>query len=259
MNSQKISRLIEYNTAEFFLNLGYLNEDEVLDTPQIKYIFAKNWQSRVFMGNFDETEASKNILKVISRLKELKIPVLWFISPMSKPKNLQNLLKEHGFTYQNKWKAMAIDLKTIQGKFNIPENLEIKEVNSIKELKTWANVLVKSFEFPLIESYKKYFINAGTKDLNFNYYLGFFSGKPVSTSILFKGKEATGIFYVGTIPEFRKKGIAQAMVNHLLNEAISGDYNISVLQASEMGYPLYKKIGFKEYYVTDIYRWKNPF
>jgi GNAT superfamily N-acetyltransferase len=257
MNSQDISRLIEYNTAEFFLNLGRLNKDEVLDTPEIKYIFTKNWQSRIFMANFSELDASKNILKIISRLKELNIHVLWFVTPMSRPKNLEKLLKDHGFTYQNNWKAMAIDLKTMPEQFNIPEGLEIKEVHSLEELKIWTDVLVKSFEFPIIESYKKYFINAGIENLNFNYYLGFFNGKAVAISILFKGRRAAGIFYIGTLQESRGKGIAKAMVNYLLNEAKNEGYNFSVLQASALGYPLYKKIGFKEYYVTNIYRWKK--
>ena len=259
MNFQDTCHLIESTTAEFFLNLGSLNNDEILDKPEIKYIFAKNWQSRVFMANFNELDASENILKIISRLKKLKIPVLWFISPMSKPRNLQDLLKEYNFTYQNKWKAMAIDLKNVPKEFNIPESMEIKKVNSLEELKTWTDVLVKSFEFPLLESYKKYFIKAGLENLNFNYYLGYFNGNPVATSIIFKGKGTAGMFYIGTIQESRREGIASALVNYILNEAKNEGYNICVLQASEMGYPLYKKIGFKEYYTTNIYRWNNYF
>lgn len=259
MDFQDISYLIEYNTAEFFLNLGRLNNDEVLDTPEIKYIFTKKWQSRIFMANFNEKNASDNILHVISRLKELNIPALWFVSPISCPKNLEKLLKEYNFTYQNKWRAMAIDLKKMPPEFNIPEGMEIKEVQSLEELKIWTDILVQSFEFPLIESYKKYFINAGLEGLNFNYYLGYFNEKPVSTSILFKGKDSAGIFYIGTIPSARRKGIAKAMVNYILNESKNQGYNICALQASELGYHLYKKIDFEEYYVTNIYRWKGLF
>lgn len=260
MNSHDISHLIEYNTAKFFLNLGNLNNDEVLDTPEIKYIFAKSWQSRVFMANFNELSASENIMHVISRIKELNIPVLWFVTPMSRPKNLENLLKNYGFQYQNRWKAMAINLKTVPNRFNIPKGMKIKEVLNLEELKTWTDVLVKSFEFPIFsKSYKKYFINAGLKNLDFHYYLGFFNGTPVASSILYKGDGAGGIFYIGTLHEARGKGIAKTMVYHLLNEAKNKGYAISVLQASEMGYPLYKKIGFKEYYTTNIYRYKNPF
>jgi GNAT superfamily N-acetyltransferase len=258
-NSQKTAAdLIEYNTAKYFLNLGRLNNDEICDGSEIKYIFAKNWQSRVFIANFSESNASEKVMQVVSRIKELNIPVLWFVTPMSNPKNLQNILKDHGFIYQNKWNAMAIDLKTVPKSFNIPEGMEIKEVLNLEELKTWTDVLVKSFEFPeIVESYKKYFINLGTRNLNFHHYLGIFNGKPVTSAVLFKGEGAAGIFYIGTMPDVRRKGIAKAMVYYILNEAKNEGYNLSVLQASEMGYPLYKKIGFKKYYTTKIYNLKN--
>lgn len=259
ISRKTIATLIEYNTAKYFLNLGRLNNDEVHDTPEIKYIFTKNWQSRVFMANFNESSASANIMQVVSRIKELNIPVLWFVTPMSHPTNLQSLLKDHGFTYQNEWKSMAIDLKTVPERFNIPEGMEIKEVLNLEELKTWTDVLVESFEFPKIaESYKKYFINLGTPNLNFHYYLGLFNENPVASAVLFEGKGAAGIFYVGTVREAREKGIAKAIVHYSLNKAKNEGYNISILQASEMGYPLYKKIGFKEYYTTKIYSYKNP-
>ncbi len=259
MNPQKISSMIEYNTAEFFMNLGHLNKDEVLDKPEIKYIFSKNWQSRIFMANFNELEAPQNIMQIISRLKELKISALWFISPMSRPENLENILEDHGFTFQNSWKAMAIHLKTAPEQFDIPDGMEIKEVQNLEELKIWTDVLVKSFEFPIVESYKKYFINAGVENIDFNYYLGFFNGEPVATSIYFKGTTAAGLFYIGTIPKARGKGIAETMVKYLLNRAKNEDYEFCVLQASELGYPVYKRIGFKEYFDTNIYNWKTAY
>lgn len=178
---------------------------------------------------------------------------------MSRPKNLEKILKDHGFNYQNNWRSMAIDLKTVSERFNVPEGMTIKEVLNLEDLKIWTDVLVKSFEFPIIvESYKKYFINAGLENLNFHYYLGLSNDKPVSSSVLFKGDKTTGIFYIGTIPEAQGKGMAKTMIYYILNKARNEGYDISILQASEMGYPMYKKIGFKEYYTTKIYKLENP-
>lgn len=251
----EIYSLIEYNTAKFYLNLGCLNGDDVCDTPKIKYIFTKNWFSRIFMANFNEFDLSTSIEQIVSRIKKLNISASWYITPQSRPANLQNFLKDYGFTHKDDWSAMAIDLKIIPKSFNFPEGMEIKEVLNPDELKTWTDILVKSFEFPeIIQSYKKYFINAGLKSPNSHYYLGFLNGKPVATGVLFDGEGAAGLFYIGTIPTARRKGIAKTMVNYLLNEAKSRGYPISILQASEMGYPLYKKIGFKKYYTTKIYR-----
>ena len=252
---QEMPNLIEYTTAEFFLKLGCLNGDEVCDTPEIKYIFTKNWFSRIFMANFNESDLATSIEQIVSRIRKLNISASWYITPQSRPVNLQNLLKDYGFTHKDDWSAMAIDLKTTPESFDIPEGMEIKEVLNLDELKTWTDILVKSFEFSeIIQSYKKYFINAGLESPNSHYYLGFLNGEPVATGVLFDGEGAAGLFYIGTVPKARRKSIAKTMVNYLLNEAKSKGYQISILQASEMGYPVYKKIGFKKYYTTKIYR-----
>jgi len=252
------SNLIEKNTANFFLNLGYLNKDEIIDSPEIKYVLTKNWHSRIFMANFNESNASENIELIVSKIKKLHISVLWYITPMSHPKNLKNLLMNHEFKYQNQWRSMAIDLKNVSKKFNIPKGIAIKEVFDLNQLKTWTDILVKSFEFPIVAtSYKKYFCNLGVGNLNIQYYLGFLNDKPVASAMIFKGEEAAGLFYIGTLHQARRRGIAQAMTCHLLNEAKKEGYNICTIQASEMGYPLYKKIGFKQYYITKIYAF-NP-
>jgi len=253
--SQKvISNLIENNTTNFFLNLGYLNNDEIMDSPEIKYVFTKNWHSRIFMANFNESNASENVKKIVSKIKKMHISVLWYITPMSRPENLQNVLIDHGFKYQSQWRSMAIDLKKVPEKFNIPKGVTIKEVLNLDELKIWTDVLVKSFEFPKVAiSYKKYFCKLGPKNLNFHYYLGFLDEKPVASAMIFKGEEAAGLFYIGTVHNARRKGIAEALTFYLLNKAKNEGYNITTIQSSEMGYPLYKKIGFKEYYITKIY------
>lgn len=252
---QEISNLIEYNTAKFFLNLGRLNCDEVCDTPEIKYIFTRNWFNRIFMINFNESNVSTSIEQIVSRIKKLDISASWYITPQSRPANLQNLLKDHNFAHKDDWSAMAIDLENIPESFNFPEGMEIKEVLNLGELKTWTDILVKSFEFPeIVQSYKKYFINARLKSHNSHYYLGFLNGNPIATGVLFKGDGAAGLFYIGTVPEARRQGIAKAMVYYLLSTAKKKGCSISVLQASKRGYPVYKKIGFKKYYTTKIYR-----
>ena len=255
ISEEDIANLIEYNTAKFFLNLGRLNGDEICDAPEIKYIFTKNWFSRIFMANFNESDLSTHIEQIVSMIRNLNISASWYITPQSCPVYLQNTLKDYGFTYKDDWSAMAFDLENVPESFDSPEGMEIKEVLNLEELKIWTDILVKSFEFSeIVQSYKKYFINAGLESPNSHYYLGFLNGKPVATGVLFDGEGAAGLFYIGTVTEARRQGIAKAMVCYLLSTAKKKGYSISVLQASEMGYPVYKKIGFKKYYTTKIYR-----
>ncbi len=56
--------------------------------------------------------------------------------------------------------------------------------------------------------------------------------------------------------EFLKKGIGAAMTLTPLLEARSLGYEIGVLGASQMGYPVYKRIGFQKYCLIEMYTWK---
>ena len=47
-------------------------------------------------------------------------------------------------------------------------------------------------------------------------------------------------------PNFRRRGIAQTMLYKLIKKALERGYTIIMLNASEIGKPLYEKMGFVE-------------
>jgi ribosomal protein S18 acetylase RimI-like enzyme len=76
-------------------------------------------------------------------------------------------------------------------------------------------------------------------------YLGYLNGKPVSTSTVFYGGGAAGIYDVATLPEVRGKGLGAALTLKPLQDAREMGYRVGVLQSSEMGFNVYKKLGFR--------------
>jgi GNAT superfamily N-acetyltransferase len=57
----------------------------------------------------------------------------------------------------------------------------------------------------------------------------------------------TGTIYnVYTLPEWRRRGYATALVKEAMGKGKERNYSFIALQASEKGYPLYKSLGFRE-------------
>jgi ribosomal protein S18 acetylase RimI-like enzyme len=75
-------------------------------------------------------------------------------------------------------------------------------------------------------------------------FVGWSNGRPVAASLASRTHDTVGIYSVATVPESRRRGIGAAMTWHLLRDADPG-WRLGVLQASEMGRPLYERMGFR--------------
>jgi GNAT superfamily N-acetyltransferase len=74
---------------------------------------------------------------------------------------------------------------------------------------------------------------------------GFLDGAPVATSIAIRSEGAVGIYAVGTAESARRRGIATAMTWAAVEAGRLWGSQAAILQASEMGEPVYRKMGFR--------------
>jgi N-acetylglutamate synthase len=85
-------------------------------------------------------------------------------------------------------------------------------------------------------------------------YLGYVGGKPVATSIRIRTGDVAGIYFVSTIPEFRRRGFGEAMTRRAIADGLSTGCTIAYLQASKMGHPIYERMGFRV--IEEYSEWK---
>jgi predicted GNAT family acetyltransferase len=90
-----------------------------------------------------------------------------------------------------------------------------------------------------------------------SYICRFFAGELIATGVLFQETaEVAGIYLVATLPSARKRGIATAMMEHLLLESWRKGCRHVVLLANSQGYGVYHRLGFKDNCTLKIYTWQ---
>jgi GNAT superfamily N-acetyltransferase len=252
---------IEANPAEFFAYMGqapgvdlYNGPDMVRMITGIPFPVCNN----VFRAKIPAESLDKVIDETLSHFAARQVPMLWWTGPTSQPANLGERLVAHGLMPAGSPPGMAADLATLKDDVLPPPNLIIEKVRDAETLKRFGDILGTVFEFPpfVAEGFLNIFGSLGMgEEQPLQNYVAFLDGKLVGASSLFMGAGVAGIYNVGTLPEARGKGIGAAITLAPLLEARSRGYKIAILHASELGYSVYRRLGFQDYCQMNIFAW----
>jgi GNAT superfamily N-acetyltransferase len=271
--SQKLIKAMEANLNVHMTHFAqYLNQVELIRIPGYTIVNAglpDDTFNYVLDADFSNAEADKKIHEVTNYFLQKNIPFSlgsihgsspsgrashdkrycpipfsWWISPYDKPENLSDCLENNGYVNTENNIAMYFDLDAWdENTFSIPE-LKIVQAKDEKSLIDFALILANDKT-----SFKKYFewlASILTDDDPIEYYVGYVNNKPVVRGLSCYFAQVAGLHWLSTLPSERKKGYGKAMQEYRLKRAKDLGYHIAVLQASHEGYPLYKKLGYKE-------------
>lgn len=76
-------------------------------------------------------------------------------------------------------------------------------------------------------------------------YIAYLNGQPASTAMAIMTEQVAGIYWVGTTKAARGRGLAEACVRLSSNAGFARGAKIAALQASPMGEPIYRRIGYR--------------
>jgi predicted GNAT family acetyltransferase len=83
--------------------------------------------------------------------------------------------------------------------------------------------------------------------------IAYVNGKPAAAAVTLASHGIAGIYWVGTIEAYRKRGLAKAIVREVTNAGFDLGARINTLQASVMGEPVYKSMGYETAFYLRIY------
>lgn len=83
-------------------------------------------------------------------------------------------------------------------------------------------------------------------------FVAYDGGAPVSAAMVIADGRAAGLYWVATVPEARGRGLGTACTAAATNAGFDLGAPVVVLQASSMGEPIYRRLGYRE---VTRYRW----
>jgi hypothetical protein len=75
-------------------------------------------------------------------------------------------------------------------------------------------------------------------------YVGYAGGAPVASGLGWRTGRVVGVYAIATIPAARHRGYGAAMTARIVTDGLASGCDTAALQASELGRPIYERLGF---------------
>jgi ribosomal protein S18 acetylase RimI-like enzyme len=173
----------------------------------------------------------------------------WLVGATSRPPDLGKSLEAAGLRLLSDNPGMALHLRGWDPEAPRPAGLIIEPVVDEAGLGRWRDVQQRGLGLDE-ESTEAWWVAHRRPGfdpaLPLRNWVASLEGTPVAAAALFVGAGVAGIYNVCTVPEARGRGIGRAVTSAALDEAVSRGLSLAILGASEMGQPVYRRMGFRE-------------
>ena len=183
-------------------------------------------------------------------------PFSWWVAPGDEPGDLGSRLEAAGLVASESELAMAARLDEQRlGKVPVPSGLRLERVSGAGQLDSFARLLSENWNPP--EPAVETFFRRSADDLlgpdsPQRFYLAFQEGDARASAgvELTVGGGTVGVYNLSTRVEYRRRGIASALMARVLGDVLSSGGSGAILQATELGAGLYRRLGFETFGVV---------
>ncbi len=178
--------------------------------------------------------------ELVAMAREGQLPPWCLPSNLYTSKAFVSELRRRSF-YEGFWTGMAWSTQPTQP-IAIP-HLACREIVAESDLSHWLDIVgphLLGKDATDTHLFRYLFHQDETQ-----FFLGYENGRPVGAAMLFHENAVTGMYFLVTHPDHRKKGVGRLMVNHLQWQTWEKNTGIMVLQATKEGLSLYDRTGFR--------------
>lgn len=203
-------------------------------------------------------EIDRRIGEVVAYLRARSVPFGWWMLPDDHPPDLQAHVVAAGFAFAGEQPGMAIALDQLGPAPQTPKDITVGEVTGVEGIGAHMGLVASGsglppeFEQAFLALLQRLPCGPGTP---LRYFLAREQGEPVGTSLVVLSGGAAGIFSVATAPQARGRGVGTLVTDVALRAARDEGHRIAMLESSQMGYDVYRRLGFEEYCKIGHYVW----
>lgn len=263
----ELNAAVDGNLFDLFRALAQLPGGELDETPSLSRhhaaptnpMFKSVWQTRL------EAEAvDAAIDDTLAWYKARNAPFcFWWLGPRTQPADMGDRLAAHGFIpFEMNAPGMTAELSALDYAAlpRVPPGFVILRVSTGQQLEQFKTAFINGLEVP--EWAGQAWVDAtqtlGIGRTPWTMYVGLLNGEPVACNMLFNGAGVASVYGVATVPAARHKGIGAAITLMAYQDALAMGYKYGVLFATELGLPVYRRIGFQDSPVRlSRYLWRN--
>lgn len=196
------------------------------------------WYQRVCLLPQAKTSPAETIAEIAQKAKAGQLPpLLGFLEPDFTEEELAGPLTEAGYVPMVKQTGMWLSLEGRE-KTAWEEKIQVVEPQQVE---SWTAEVAAAFGKPPEPG-----LRALAEEERCVFLRWMEEGKMVAGTLLMWQGELAGIHEVATLPQHRRKGIAGKLVEQALEMARERGCRYATLQASELGKPVYERLGFEE-------------
>ncbi len=245
----ELARINERNVDDFYRQFACIPGSEVLETEDVLRCYTgalhpvANIATR-FLATSDKF--AQTVSDCTRYFRDKGCPFAVFLGPCSRPANAANVLSSLGYSLASSMPGMSIGSDS--GLFTVrpTDGLEIREPSTELEISEWIKTCSIGSNMPLqvLDLMRPLVQHPENSSSRVRLFTAYIDRDPVGTSLLHLNDESGGIFCVSVLSEFRNQGIGAAVTARAVNYTRESGCQFATLQASAMGEPVYRRLGF---------------
>lgn len=230
---------------------------------------ADTFRNVVLAARFAPEDADRRIAEIADAYRRAGTGFVWWVGPADTPADLGERLTRAGLALEGTAPAMAAILADVPLDEPPPPGLEIAPVTDPQTLDAFLEVIAADWlewtggdmtpvQRRTLDAWRRDIPPRISREPVPLRWIGRVDGRVVATARVTIGAGVAGLYAISTLGTHRGRGFGRAMTIAALRAAHSIGHRIGVLQSSDLGYGVYRRLGFRELFTYDIHVGAGP-